>query len=66
MTDLKTQPTAAPTRKMTFMIVATFIVYGGLAVAEIFVPGLRDAVPADDLIAGIVVLATGYMTKDRA
>lgn len=66
MTDLKTQPTAAPTRKLWAVILATFLVQGTLGVLDHFLPGLGKSIPAADYIALLVPLLAGYWVKDRA
>lgn len=66
MTQLKTQPSKMPTRKLLAVVIATFLVNGMLGVADIFLPGLSKSIPAADYIAMIVPLLAGYMTKDRA
>lgn len=60
------QPTAAPTRKMWAVIVATFVVHGLLAILDIFVPGLAAALPASEWIAALVPILAGYATRERA
>lgn len=66
MTDLKSQPSPAPTRKMLAVIIATFVVQGFLGVLEAFWPGIAALLPAQEWIAAMVPIIAGYMTHERA
>lgn len=63
---LQDQPTKAPTRKMWAVILATFFVQGALGVADEFMPGMRDFLPAEEWIAALVPILAGYFVRERA
>ena len=66
MTELKTQPSKKPTRKMFGVIIATFVIHGLLGIADYFFPGIREALPYDDWVAALVPLIVGYQVRDTA
>lgn len=63
---LVNQPSAKPTRKIAAMIIATFVIQGLLGVAEYLLPGISEAIPAQEWVVSTAILLTGYMTKERA
>jgi hypothetical protein len=65
MPELKTQASKMPTRKMGAVIIAAFLVEGGLGAAEQVLPGIRAAIPASEWIATIAMILSGYFVKDR-
>lgn len=62
---LVNQPSAMPSRKLWAVIVTTFVVQGGIGVAEYFLPGITEAVPAAEWIAMLVPVVSGYMVRER-
>lgn len=67
MSELVTQPTKAPTRKMTATGIGGIIAVGILAAANAWIPGLGDIIsePVYALVAVAGAWLTGYMTKER-
>lgn len=66
MTVLIDQKTAAPTRKLWAVAIVTGIVQGLLFAADVWLPGIRAAIPGEQIVAVLVPLLAGYMTRERA
>ena len=69
-TQLVNQKSKMPTRKLMAMIIATGAVQGGIAaitaIATWISPEAVIEIPAEEAIAALIPLITGYMTKERA
>lgn len=67
MSELITQPTKSPTRKMTATGIGGIVAVGILAAANAWIPGLGDIIsePVYALVAVAGAWFTGYMTKER-
>lgn len=69
MTELVTQPTAAPTRKMVAVMLAALAVAGLRVALSVWAP---DAVDEQSLmilqesISAAIIMGAGYFTRDRA
>ncbi len=66
MTELVTQPTAAPTRKMTANGLGGVIAIGVLAALEAYYPGLGEILsePVYALVAVVSGFISGYFVKE--
>ena len=60
------QPTANPTRKVWAVIIAAFLVNGGVGVLRQFAPEIADAIPAQEWVTALAMIFAGYMVKERA
>lgn len=64
--NLINQPSKMPTRKLGAVIIATFFVYGGVAVIEAIIPDLAGNLPAQRWVEALIPILAGYFVRERA